>query len=118
MPPTVEQFESKQYWDAMKRFAAMPKVYMKLSFLGATDTKWEKGDAVIANTVKLAQLFTPKKCMFATNFPVDNADHNGNWTMKDMLKTFHEIANNFEPEDQARLWRETAVEAYRMQDKV
>ena len=56
--------------------------------------------------------------MFATNFPVDNADVFSAWTMKDMLKTFHEIANNFKPEEQARLWRETALEAYRMQDQV
>ena len=102
----------------MKRFAAMPKVYMKISFFARTDPKWEKGDVVIAKAIELTKLFTPQKCMFATNFPVDNADVFSAWTMKDMLKTFHEIASNFTPAEQARLWRETALEAYRMQDKV
>ena len=102
----------------MKRFAAMPNVYMKVSFFALTDPKWEKGDVVIDKSIELVKLFTPQRCMFATNFPVDNTEIFGAWTMKDMLKTFHQIANNFKPEEQARLWRETALKAYRMQDQV
>ena len=52
--------------------------------------------------------------MFATNFPVDNAALFGKWTMKKMLETFHAIAAEFTPAEQDRLWRETALEAYRM----
>ena len=73
---------------------------------------------MIAKSIELIKLFTPQRCMFATNFPVDNADIFGTWTMKDMLKTFHAIAKDFTPEEQARLWRETALEAYRMKDIV
>ena len=54
--------------------------------------------------------------MFATNFPVDAGSSFSSWTMKDLLKTFHELAKDFSPEDQARLWRETALEVYRMKD--
>ena len=117
-PKTVEQINSQEYWDGMKRFAAMPKVYMKISFFGRTDAKWEQGDVVIAKSIELIKLFTPAKCMFATNFPVDNAEVFGTWTMKHMLDTFHTIAKDFTPEEQARLWRETALEAYRMTDQV
>ena len=38
MPPTVEQFESKQYWDAMKRFAAMETT----ASIGLTAEEMEK----------------------------------------------------------------------------
>ena len=117
-PKTVEQIQSEEYWNGMQRFAAMKNVYMKISFFARTDAKWEQGDVVIAKSIELIKLFTPARCMFATNFPVDNAALFGTWTMKDMLKTFHEIAKDFTPEEQARLWRGTAVEAYRMQEHV
>ena len=94
----------------------MPKVYMKISFFASTDVEWKNGDIVIAKSIDLIKLFTPQRCMFATNFPVDNSINYGSWTMKKMLETFHEIAKEFTPNDQARLWRETAVEAYRMQE--
>ena len=102
----------------MKRFAAMPKVYMKISHFARTDAEWKEGDIVIAKAIELIKLFTPQRCMFATNFPVDNSPIFCTWTMKKMLETFHEIAKGFSPEEQARLWRETAIEAYRMQDAV
>ena len=81
----------------MKRFAAMPNVYMKISFFGRTDAKWEQGDVVIAKSIELIKLFKPQKCMFATNFPVDNAEVFGTWTMKHMLDIFHTIAKDFTP---------------------
>ena len=42
----------------------------------------------------------------------------GGWTMKDFVKVFKKIAKEFTPADQARLWRETALEVYRMKDQV
>lgn len=112
------QINSEEYWEGMRRFQKMPKVYMKISFFARTDAEWKQGDQVIAKSIELIKLFGPNRCMFATNFPVDNADLFGTWTMKDMLKTFHTIAKEFTPAEQARLWRETAIEAYRMGDIV
>ena len=56
--------------------------------------------------------------MFATNFPIDNNANMGGWTMKDFVKVFKKIAKEFNPAEQARLWRETALEVYRMKDQV
>lgn len=53
--------------------------------------------------------------MFATNFPVDNAEMFGTWTMKDMLEAFNTIGKDFTPAEQACLWRETAMKVYRME---
>ena len=84
----------------MKRFASMPKVYMKISFFAWTDPDWKDGQIVIEKAVELIKLFGPKRCMFATNFPVDNADRfSGGWTMKKMIETFKEIAKNFTEEE-------------------
>jgi predicted TIM-barrel fold metal-dependent hydrolase len=113
-PKTVEQIKSEEYWTGMKRFAAMPNVYMKISFFGRTDAEWKDGATVIEKSIELIKLFTPQRCMFATNFPVDNADVFGTWTMKRMVETFNAIGKGFTPEEQACLWRETALKAYRM----
>ena len=96
-PPGIEFLKSQEYWDAMKKFAARPKVYMKLSMFGYSDPKWENGDVVIEKAIELVKLFGPERCMFATNFPVDNYSFLGGWTMKDMLKTFDAIAKEFTP---------------------
>ena len=79
----------------MKKFAARPKTYIKLSMFGFSDMTWQKGDIVIQKAIDLVKLFGPERCMFATNFPVDNNASMGGWTMKDMLKTFDAIAKNF-----------------------
>ena len=111
----MEQLKSNEYWDGMKRFAAMPKTYMKISYFAETDPDWKNGDTVIEKAVELIRLFGPNRCMFATNFPCDNAERfAGGWTMKKMLDTFKEIGKNFTEEEQARLWRETAIEVYQM----
>ena len=70
-PNNIDQNKSEEYWNGMKRFAAMPNVYMKISFFARTDPKWEDPDYMLQASIDLVKLFTPKKCMFATNFPVD-----------------------------------------------
>ena len=97
-PSTVDEIKSEQYWTGMKRFAAMPNVFMKISFFARTDREWKDGDTVIEKAIELVKLFTPERCMFATNFPVDNADLFGTWTMKKMVETFNTIAKDFTPE--------------------
>lgn len=58
-PKTVEQLRSEEYWTGMKRFAAMPNVYIKISFFGRTDAKWEEGAVVLEKATELVKLFTP-----------------------------------------------------------
>ena len=117
-PPSLDFIKSQQYWDAMKKFAARPKTYIKLSMFCFSDMQWQNGDIVIENCRQLVKLFGAERCMFATNFPVDNMPMMGGWTMKRMLETFNAIAKDFTPAEQARLFRETAIEAYRMQGQI
>lgn len=113
-PSTVDAIKSDEYWTGMKRFAALPNIYMKISFFARTDREWKEGDVIIEKAIELVKLFGPQRCMFATNFPVDNAGLFGTWTMKRMYETFQAIGKGFTPEEQACLWRETALKAYRM----
>ena len=83
----------------MKKFAARPKTYIKLSMFGFSDMTWQKGDIVIQKAIDLVKLFGPERCMFGTNYPVDNMPFLGGWPMKRFLETFNAIAKDFSPED-------------------
>ena len=98
-PFNLEFLQSQEYLDAMEKFASMPNVYMKISMFGWSDPKWENGDAIIKETIKLIKLFGPERCMFATNFPIDNNANMGGWTMRDFVKVFKKIAKGFTSAD-------------------
>ena len=117
-PFNLEFLQSQEYLDAMKKFASMQNVYMKISMFGWSDPKWENGDAILGETIKLIKLFGPERCMFASNFPIDCNENMGSWTMKGYVEAFGTICREFTPKEQARLWRETALEVYSMKDKV
>lgn len=115
-PATHEQLLSDEYWNGMKRFAANPNAYMKVSFFARSDPNgnWENGAVIIEKSIDLIKLFTPQRCMFATNFPVDNSEVFGKWTMPRMIEVMKSIAKNFTQAEQDCLWRETALKFYRM----
>ena len=91
----------------MERLAAMPNVNIKISKHCFTEKAWlnENGEKtenavqIIAKSVELIKLFTPKRCMFATNFPVDYGGLYGEWSMNALLNLFNEIASNFSSEE-------------------
>jgi predicted TIM-barrel fold metal-dependent hydrolase len=114
--PSLADLNGEAYLAGMKLFAALPNVHFKVSFFGfSTPTR---NAAELALVVEKAQacinLFTPQRCMFATNFPVDNHVDFGAWTMKDLEKTFTDIAAPFSAEERAYLWCGTALTVYRM----
>lgn len=58
-------------WEAaLRRFAALPQSYLKISGLGLLDRPWaiEDNRAIIRSCI---DIFGPDRAMFASNFPVD-----------------------------------------------
>ena len=98
-PFNLEFIQSQEYLDAMKKFASMPNVFMKISMFGWSDPKWENGDAIVEETIKLIKLFGPQRCMFGTNFPIDCNANMGGWTMKGFVEVFDKICKEFTPEE-------------------
>ena len=94
-PFNLEFLQSQEYLDAMKKFASMPNVYMKISMFGWSDPKWENGDAILEETIKLIKLFGPERCMFASNFPIDSNANMGSWTMARYVEAFNTICREF-----------------------
>ena len=86
--PLIDDLKSDVYWNGMKRFAALPNVFMKLSFFGRVNPAWDQSQEVIKAATKLCEMFGPERCMFATNFPVDCNEEFGSWTMSKLFVVF------------------------------
>ena len=71
-------------------------------------------DEVVAATgryhKKAIELFGPERCMFESNFPVDKQS----CSYHVLWNAFKKIAADFSPADKARLFHDTAAEAYRL----
>ena len=113
-PNDIDQLKSDEYWNGIKRFATLPNVFMKISFFARTDPKWENGDFVLEKSLDLIKLFTPQRCMFASNFPVDVTEQCGSWTSKGLFEAFATLAKEFTAEERACLYSTTALKVYRM----
>jgi len=101
----------------LKLLAQLPNVYMKLSMKEFIQPGW------ITDTVKrkfildlvreVIRLFSPSRCMFASNWPVE---HRLNITLVDLYYAFEEIASVFTEKERHDLFYGTAERAYRLHE--
>ena len=92
--PSVESFfpikkeNEALYWEGMKKFSNRPNVFVKISMMQLLDEDWDKvmygekeseSPKVHGWAKRLIDLFTPDRCMFASNFPVEKAS---NWSIE------------------------------------
>ena len=101
--------------EGMKALAAVPHVHMKLSMLPYTLSGWhEKAEA--AATVRglvreVIALFGVKRCMFASNYPVDRLD---GVSFDVMYEAFCKWTADYSLEEQRALFYTTACSFYRL----
>ncbi|MEO6565331.1 MAG: amidohydrolase family protein [Casimicrobiaceae bacterium] len=94
---------------AMTTLAVQPNVNVKISGLGQAGQAWTpaaNGD--IVRTV--IDLFGTRRCMFASNFPVDSLCA----TFPIIFGGFREIVRDFSAEDQRALFHDNALRIYAM----
>ena len=93
---------------AMCTLAECDNVFVKISGLGQLAVPWtvQANRWVVAETINM---FTPQRCMFASNFPVDGlcAD------MATIFDGFKTIASELPDSAQAALFHDTALVTYR-----
>ena len=102
--------------------AKCPNVYPKLGgiVMPVNGFGWHKrdkpatSDEIVAATGryhrKAIELFGPERCMFESNFPVDKRS----CSYHVLYNAFKKIGAEYTHADQARLFHDTAVEAYRL----
>ena len=81
--------------------------------LAYIDGNWDRNPLVRDSARRAMDLFGVKRCMFASNFPVEK--HVG-WPAARLYAGFRDIASHLAAADQQRLFADTARRAYRVSD--
>ena len=100
--------EGMNLWrSGVKSMAKEENTLIKLSELGRKDEIWdyEQNREII---LELIDLFGPKRCMFASNFPVSSLKI----TFNDLFTNFKKIVEKFSFDEQKLLFSETAIKTY------
>jgi len=120
----VPDAEELRVWrDGMRAMAAMPQVYVKISMLGYIVPGWirtKEREAVLRDLVcETIDLFTPKRCMVATNWHIDEAlsDAGGlsdvGPSVEELIRKFSSWFEKYTEEEKGHLFCDTAKEFYR-----
>jgi predicted TIM-barrel fold metal-dependent hydrolase len=96
--------------DAIRRAAGVPGLSIKISGLGIPGRPWAIADnrAIIRETI---EAFGPRRCMFASNFPVDGLCG----SFDTIYRGFIEATADFARADRLRLFHDNAVRVYRLE---
>jgi len=111
------QDELLRTWrEGMNALAQLPQTFAKISQLGFIQDNWEKKGSLEESRVKslvkeVIDMFTPERCMYASNYPVDKATN-----YHDMYQRFLAWNEEWDLDDVAKdcLFYSTAVKAYRL----
>ncbi len=92
---------------AMALLAACPNVAVKISGLGQPGKPWTS-DANRQVVLTVIDLFGPKRCMFASNFPVDSLCG----TFDEIFGGFDAITRDFAEDERQQMFSRNAVRIY------
>jgi predicted TIM-barrel fold metal-dependent hydrolase len=94
---------------ALGRFADAPNARLKISGLGVAGRRWsaEANRTVVRDAIAI---FGPRRCMFASNFPVDSLVG----TMAEIFAGFAEATAEFDPAVRRALFHDNAAALYRI----
>jgi len=97
-------------WRVMMRaMAAEPNVWLKIGGLGMFDRDWAAGAGDVVR--EAIDLFGPARCMFGSNFPVDQLA----MPLARIWTAFDQMTRNYGKDERAAMFYETATMAYRLE---
>jgi predicted TIM-barrel fold metal-dependent hydrolase len=109
----VDGMDAFDEWkEGMKHMAAQSNVICKLSGLVMFNHAWSK-EVFSPYIVECLQLFTPKRCMFGSNFPVDRL----NITYEELVKVYRDIAvtdAGLTNDELELIFKQNAIKTYRL----
>ncbi len=109
--PADRSADGIAYWrGAMAMVAGCPNVAVKISGLGQLGKPWT-ADANRDIVRIVIDLFSPARCMFASNLPVDSICA----TFPTIFNGFREIVRDLSPGEQDALFRGNALRIYSME---
>ena len=100
----------ERYWEGLKALADLEQVNLKISMLSYADKEWA-GNALVRDAVhKAIELFGVRRCMFASNFPVEKA---AGWQADRLYSAFSDLAGQLSEQDRQLLFADNARRVYR-----
>jgi predicted TIM-barrel fold metal-dependent hydrolase len=99
----------ERWSDSLKKLAALPDVYCKISGLAMFNHRWHVDDIRTIVTTCI-DVFGAHRCMFGSNFPVDKLHKN----YDEIWQAYETLARGYSDEEQERLFAGTASEFYRL----
>jgi len=110
--PVDGQKDFNGWKEGMKHMAEQSNVICKLSGLVMFNHAWSK-EVFAPYILECLRLFTPKRCMFGSNFPVDKL----NITYEDLVNLYRDIAENdggLSKDELELVFKQNAIKTYRL----
>ena len=109
LPADRSQAALQAWHAAMSRLAQAPNIRVKLSGICVPGARWtpELNGWIVREAIRL---FGARRCMWASNFPVDGLVA----SYADILSAMFAITRDLAPADRARIFSGTATEVYRL----
>lgn len=102
--------QGMEYWrKGIKLMSLEPNTFIKLSEFGVKDKDWNysQNEQIIK---ELIDLFSPQRCMFASNFPVSKMKI----SFRDLYNNYKKIVKSFSSDEKKWLFAKTASEVYNL----
>ncbi len=108
--PVDRDAEAIALWrDGMRRLAAAPNVWVKISGLGMVDRHWTEA-SIRPFVLDTIDIFGVDRCMFASNFPVDKLYS----SFDTLYGAFKSIVADFSADERRKMFHATAATVYRL----
>ena len=82
----------------------MEKIRLVLPLL----QRWDINDTFLSTVHEAFEMFGASRCMFATNYPVDNRLQGGYWSAGTLFAAFQKVAEKYSSYSRQLLWNGTA----------
>ena len=108
--PWDRSVDGMEFWrKGIKALSLEPNTFIKLSEFGVKGEEWNFNENA-SIIYELIDLFSPKRCMFASNFPVSKLKI----TFDNLFNNYKKIVEKFSRDEKKNLFSETAIEAYNL----
>ena len=103
-----------EFWrKGIKALSLEPNTFVKLSEFGVKGEEWNFNENA-SIIYDLIDLFSPKRCMFASNFPVSKLKVSFN----DLFNNYKKIVEKFSIDEKKALFSKTAIKTYNIENKL
>ncbi|OQR81998.1 hypothetical protein THRCLA_23258 [Thraustotheca clavata] len=108
----------EEWRHGLRKMAALPHVYVKISMLGYIVPNWHqdaKKEAYVKDLVReVIALFGTKRCMFDSNWHQNGAAADSGPSMQELFDKYQSLVADFDEESQHDLFSGTAAAFYRV----